>query len=97
MPHSAVVHDQQDDIRFRSTNLKTETTTFHADSGGGAPTRAIVLPARGETTTIFRADNKPGLLHPRHDDHAMGLIEQILRDTLIGSMHHIDDRIGRGV
>ena len=53
--HSAIVHDEQRNIRLGSADLKPETSTFYLHRGRGAPTRATCPAAYREPAAIFRA------------------------------------------
>src|ERR1017187_5786693 len=97
MLHSAVVHHEQHNIRLRSANLKPDTSTFNPHRGRRAPARATRSTAYREPAAILRTEDEAGLFHARHDNEAFRLVEQILRDTFIGSPHHIGQRFGRSV
>ena len=97
VPHSAIIHHEQNNICLRSANLKPDTSAFNPHRGRGAPARATAPAAHREPAAILRAEDESGLFHARHDNDAVRFVEQILRDALIGSPHHIGQRFGRSI
>jgi hypothetical protein len=78
VPHSAIVHNEQHNIGFRSANLKPNASTFGPHRGRGAPARATGLAAYRKPAAIVRAEDKSSFFHTRHDNDAARLVEQIL-------------------
>jgi len=95
--HPAVVHDQQDDVRLGSTNLEPDAAPFDTHGGRSAPARSTVLAAYRETASILCAENESSLLHAGDDHYAVGLVEEILGDAFVVSMHHFGQRVGGGI
>jgi hypothetical protein len=64
VPHSAIIHHEQHNIRLRSANLKSETPTFSPHRGRGAPGRAPVATADREPAAFLRATRPLPLSNP---------------------------------
>jgi hypothetical protein len=97
MAHAAVIHHQQNDIGIGSANLEPNASTFHLHRGGSRPADAIRFAADAESTAILLTDDEPDLLHPRYDDNAFGPFEQVMRNSVIGGVHHAVDCVSRSV
>src|ERR1035438_9498831 len=93
MAHAALVHDQHDDTGWAPADLETEAAAFHPNGCGRTPT-CMILTANRISAAPFRADAKRRLLHPRHDDDAVCLLQQILRDSLIRNGHDLVENAG---
>ena len=77
-----LVHDQHHDVGLLTADLEADAPAFHTNRGRRAPCSRFA--AGREPLTELGADDESALFQPGHDDHAIGFIEQVLRDAFIG-------------
>src|SRR5580698_2804259 len=86
--HPLLIHDQHNDVSLRAAYLPSDAAAFDPHSRGSSPTGIISFPANNETLAILASDYEGRLLHTRHDNDTVSVFKQILRDTLVGGLHH---------
>jgi hypothetical protein len=90
MPFSFITEHHH--FGLAAADLKPEAAAFHLDRGGRGP--ACPLTARDEPTTVLAADAQGRALQRRHDDDAVRLLDQVLRDALFG-LRNLRERLER--
>src|SRR5438067_2068838 len=68
----------QNDVGFRSADLKADASTFHANRARSGPI-ASSLAAGDGPFPILGPDDECAFFQARHNYNAMGFLEQILR------------------
>ena len=86
---SALIHHQQDQVRHRAANLKANAAALDTDRGGRRPAFAILVTAGQVPFSVFAADDESRRLETWHNDDAVRLVEQILRNSLVGCRHYL--------
>jgi hypothetical protein len=55
------------------------------------------VPARRKPTPVLRADDESGFLHSGHNNNAASLAQQVMGNSMIGRVRHIDEGVRRRV
>src|SRR6202030_4796210 len=90
--HAALIHDQPENIRGRSTNLQSVASAFNSYRCRRAESPRTAFPARNKAASIFAAHNESCFFHARNNHDASRLIVQVARDALVGLLHNFSKR-----
>ena len=78
---------------MRAADLKANAAAFDANRGGRRPARTALLTAGQIPLSVLAADYEGPRLERWHNDDAVRLLKQILRNPLVGCCHHLrEDR-----
>src|SRR6266700_5616168 len=80
--HTAVVHDQHDQIDCLTAYLQAEAATLDGEEGRVAPTFSGT--ATGNSSPIARAKDEAGLKHRRNDRDALCGTHDFVRNSGVG-------------
>src|SRR5580698_6603372 len=93
---SAVVHDQNHEVRGFSTNLESHATALEGIHRRRAPRagKVFACAANHSSTTVASSHDESGFKDGRHDDHAPSLVEKVLRNIVGNIEDLLDDSAG---
>src|ERR1041385_5695254 len=93
---AALVHDEHDHVGHGAADLKTDAAAFDAHVPRRRPL-TVGHTAGHDAFSILRADNERALFKVGHDHDAVRLLEQILRNALVGRGHNFGHDVRRFV
>src|SRR5262249_38677564 len=78
------IHDQQHEIGGLAAELEADADAFQGIEGGRSPFAGIVFATAADhhATTVTAANAKSSLFHGGKNNHALGLVEQVLGNVV---------------
>src|SRR5689334_3732342 len=95
MLHAVSVHHEHNDVGFFAADEKTKITAGDAERTGCAPADTAGFTASEEAFAVLAAHDETAGFEVRNDDDAGCFIQQILRNALVRSIHHLVQVFGR--
>src|SRR6476469_1045303 len=89
---TALVHHNQNDVSFASTDLSTKASALDLNRSGRTPARTIA--ASQKTLAVFGSDDEAAFLHVRNNNNALRLAQQLTWYALVLRMHNFAENLG---
>jgi hypothetical protein len=83
--HAFVALDDHDQVNAFNTDLQAPASACDGEERWSAP--SVCGAARCDASAAFSTEDESALYHVRNDGDALGVIEHLVRNAFIGSLH----------